>query len=143
MKNPDRPEKFDPTPSDEADMTLVNFLQQHKAIAPPPAPHFEQQLFAEISKYPQRSTNRNFKRWLPWALAIPVTLAAGFGFNLATNRSQLQIATNQMSESEQAAIEQTLISSWNVSDDMAIQTTSIATASDTQLLMELSPLEYE
>jgi len=150
MKNPNfqQPqENFDGDPFDWTDMTLVNFLKQHKPIAPPPAPNFEQQLFAEIRKYPQRSPhtnlNKNFKRWLPWTLAIPVILATGIGFNLATNRSQLQIASNSMSEADQTAIEQSLINSWDIADIKVAQPISTATTTDTQLLMELSPLEYE
>ena len=143
----DPPENFDETPSDEADMTLVNFLQQNKPIAPPPAPNFEQQLFAEISKYPQRSPhtnlNRNLKRWLPWALAIPVILMTGIGFNLATNRSQLQIASNQISDADKAAIEQSLINSWSANDVTVAQSTNVTASTDTQLLVELSPFEYE
>jgi hypothetical protein len=142
------PENFDETSSNEVDMTLVNFLQQNKPIAPLPAPNFEQQLFAEIGKYPQRSTNRHFKRWLPWALAVPVVLVTGLGFNLANNRSQLQIASNAISEADQSAIEQSLINSWRGNDvtvaQSTAQSTNNATAStDTQLLMELSPFEYE
>ncbi|MBD2178317.1 hypothetical protein H6F42_15470 [Pseudanabaena sp. FACHB-1998] len=140
---------FDGDPRDNSDMTLVNFLKQNKLIAPPPAPNFEQQLFAEISKYPQRKTNKNFQRWQPWLLAIPVAIAAGFAFNWATNRSQMQIAINSnqslinspMSESDKAAIEQSLISSWTVTDDVVYQAT--ATSSEAQILTELTPLEYE
>ncbi|PZO39996.1 MAG: hypothetical protein DCF19_12450 [Pseudanabaena frigida] len=141
-------ENFEENSHDDSEASLVAFLRQNKPIAPPPVPNFEQQLFAEISKYPQRSTRRNFKRWLPWALLIPIAIATGITFNLVNNRSQLQIASNpslnQMSESEQAAIEQSLISSWNVTDDVVLQTTNAATTStDTQLLNDLSPLEYE
>lgn len=146
MKNPNfqQPqENFDGDPRDETDMILVNFLKQNKPIAPSPAPNFEQKLFAEISKYPQRSPRRGFKRWLPWVLAIPVVLATGIGFNLVNNRSQLQIASNSMSEADQSAIEQSLINSWNSTDVSVAQPTSTTTTTDTQLLMELSPLEYE
>jgi hypothetical protein len=146
MKNQNFPENFGETPSDDSDMALVNFLKQNKPIAPPPAPNFEQQLFAEISKYPQKSPSRSFKRWLPWALVIPVAIATGIGFNMANNRS-LQIATNpslnQMSEADQSAIEQSLINSWDATDVTVAQPTSATTSADTQLLMDLSPLEYE
>jgi len=146
MKNPNFPqpqENFDGDPRDQTDMALVNFLKQNKPIAPPPAPNFEQQLFAEISKYPQKSKNRSLKRWLPWALVIPVAIATGIGFNLANNRSQFQIATNSLSEADQSAIEQSLINSWDATDVSVAQTSSTTTTTDTQLLMELSPLEYE
>ena len=63
-------------------------------------------------------------------------------FNWANNRSQYQFATvAQISEPEQAEIEQSLISSWNVTDDIVYQSASNGT--DTQLLSELSPIEYE
>jgi len=146
MKNKypeDFPEEFGNTPSSDKDMALINFLQQNKPIAPPPAPNFEQQLFAEISKYPQKSSYRSLKRWLPWALVIPVALATGIGFNLANNRSQLQIATNSLSEAEQSAIEQSLINSWDATDVSVAQNSSTTATTDTQILMELSPLEYE
>jgi hypothetical protein len=138
--------------------SLVAFLRQNKAIAPPPAPNFEQQLFAEISKYPQQSSKNLSKfrsrRWLPWTLLIPAAIATNLTFNWVTNRSQLQVATNPnlapMSESEQIAIEQTLISSWNVTSDAVSTTNSQVSSplnsqnstSDLQILSELSPLEY-
>ena len=150
MKNPNFPqtqENFDGDPRDETDMNLVNFLKQNKPIAPPPASNFEQQLFAEISKYPQRSPHENlkksFQRWLPWALAIPVVIATGIGLNFANNRSQLQIASNSMSEADQSVIEQSLVNSWSSSDVSVAQPTSTTASTDIQLLMELSPLEYE
>jgi hypothetical protein len=134
--------------------SLVAFLKQNKAIAPPPALNFEQQLFAEIGKYPQRSSKlskstekSNSQRWWLWTLLIPAAIATSITFNWATNRSQLQMASNPnlapMSESDQIAIEQTLISSWNVTDDAvsAPQTNSQTSTSDLQILSELSPLE--
>jgi hypothetical protein len=45
-----------------------------------------------------------------------------------------------MSEADQMAIEQTLISSWNVADET--QVNSQNPTSDLQILSELSPLEY-
>jgi len=135
---------------DSSHDSLVAYLKQNKAIAPPPAPNFEQQLFAEISKYPQQSSKTlskfRLRRWLPWTLLIPVVIATSLTFNWATNRSQLQVATNPnlapMSETEQMAIEQTLISSWNVTDESVSQTNSQNSTSDLQILSELSPLEY-
>ena len=140
-------------------ISLITFLKQNKPIAPPPASNFEQQLFTEISKYPQKSplftnlfakNSANLRRGWLWALLIPAAIATGVTFNWVNNRSQLQIASipelNQMSEVDQAVIEQSLISSWNVTDDVVLQTTNTATTStstDTQLLLELSPLEYE
>lgn len=50
-------------------------------------------------------------------------------------------SANQISETDQAAIEQSLISSWNVTNDVVLQTTN--TSTDTRLLAELAPLEYE
>ena len=137
--------------SQESHDSLVGFLKQNKAIAPPPAPNFEQQLFAEISKYPQQSSKNlskfRLRRWLPWTLLIPAAIATSITFNWATNRSQLQVATNPnlapMSEADQIAIEQTLISSWNVTDD-AVSGSQInpqTQTSDLQILSELSPLE--
>ena len=137
--------------SQESHDSLVGFLKQNKAIAPPPAPNFEQQLFAEISKYPQQSSKNlskfRLRRWLPWTLLIPAAIATSLTFNWVTNRSQLQVATNPnlapMSEADQIAIEQTLISSWNVTDD-AVSGSQInpqTQTSDLQILSELSPLE--
>ena len=133
--------------SEDSHDSLVAFIKQNKPIAPPPALNFEQQLFAEISKYPQpkpnQSQNQTLKRWLPWALGIPIAIATGIGFNWAANRSTYQIAgvPNQVSESEQAEIEQSLISSWNVTDDSVYLLAS--NSSDGQILNELTPLEYE
>ena len=135
--------------SQESHDSLVTFLQQNQAIAPPPVSNFEQQLFAEIAKYPQPSskTLSKFKsrRWLPWTLLIPAAIATSITFNWATNRSQLQMASNLnlMSETEQMAIEQTLISSWNVTEDAisSSQINSQTSTSDLQILSELSPLE--
>lgn len=148
MKNKysqDFPEHFGEDPSEGSDDSLLSFLKQNKPIAPSPAPNFEQQLFAEISKYPQRSpksSNANLRRWLPWALLIPVAIATGITFNWVTNRSQYQMAS--ISESEKAEIEQSLISSWNMTDDTTYQAVNTATTStDNQLLRELEPLEYE
>lgn len=132
---------------DSSHDSLVAFLKQNKAIAPPPAPNFEQRLFAEISKYPQQSSKNlskfRLRRWLPWTLLIPAAIATSLTFNWVTNRSQLQVATNPnlapMSETEQMAIEQTLISSWNVTDEA--QLSSQNSTSDLQILSELSPLE--
>ncbi len=153
MKNEYSQENFKEDPNEYLDQSLIVFLKQNKPIAPPPASNFEQQLFAEISKYPQKSllstkNSANLRRWWLWALLIPAAIATGVTFNWVTNRSQLQIATvtnlNQMSEVDQSAIEQSLISSWNVTDDVVLDTTNTVTNStDTQLLLELSPLEYE
>ena len=137
---------------DSSHDSLVAFLRQNKAIAPPPAPNFEQQLFAEISKYSQPASKPSkfhlkspLRRWWLWTLLIPAAIATSITFNWATNRSQLQVATNSnlapMSESEQMAIEQTLISSWNVADESVSQTNSQNSTSDLQILSELSPLE--
>jgi hypothetical protein len=134
-------ENFSEDPNDNS---LVAFLKQNKPIAPSPAPNFEQQLFAEISKYPQRSPKSlksNLRRWLPWALLIPAAIATGIGFNWATNRAQYQIAN--ISEADRAAIEQSLINSWDATDATVSQSTSAISSTDTQLLIELSPLEYE
>ena len=134
--------------SQESHDSLVGFLKQNKAIAPPPAPNFEQQLFAEIAKYPQQSSKSlskfRLRRWLPWTLLIPAAIATSLTFNWVTNRSQLEMASNSnlMSEAEKVAIEQTLISSWNVTDESVSQTNSQNSTSDLQILSELSPLEY-
>ena len=134
--------------SQESHDSLVGFLKQNKAIAPPPASNFEHQLFAEIAKYPQPSSKSlskfKLRRWLPWTLLIPAAIATSLTFNWVTNRSQLQMASNSnlMSEAEQIAIEQTLISSWNVTDESVSQTNSQNSTSDLQILSELSPLEY-
>ena len=148
MKNKyaqDFPESFGENPSENSDDSLLAFLKQNKPIAPAPAPNFEQQLFAEISKYPQRSlksSKANLRRWLPWALLIPAAIATGITFNWMTNRSQYQMAS--ISESEKAEIEQSLISSWNMTDDITDQAVSTATSStDTQILNELAPLDNE
>ena len=138
--------------SDNSDMPLVNFLKQNKPIAPSPAPNFEQQLFAEISKYPLRSPKplkSSLRRLLPWALFIPAVIVTGLTFNWVNNRSQYQVAnvssqSQLISEADQAAIEQSLINSWDATDLSVSQVTNTATtSSDTQLLMDLSPLEYE
>ena len=138
--------------SDNSDMPLVNFLKQNKPIAPSPAPNFEQQLFTEISKYPLRSPKplkSSLRRLLPWALFIPAVIATGLTFNWVNNRSQYQVAnvssqSQLISEADQAAIEQSLINSWDATDLSVSQVTNTTTASsDTQLLMDLSPLEYE
>jgi hypothetical protein len=144
--------------SQESHDSLVGFLKQNKAIAPPPASNFEHHLFAEIAKYPQQSSKSlskfRLRRWLPWTLLVPVAIATSLTFNWVTNRSQLQVATNPnlapMSETEQMAIEQTLISSWNVTSDAVSTTNSQVSSplnsqnstSDLQILSELSPLEY-
>lgn len=148
MKNKysqDFPKHFGEDPNENSDDSLLSFLKQNKPIAPPPAPNFEQQLFAEISKYPQRSpksSKANLRRWLPWALLLPAAIATGITFNWATNRSQYQMAS--ISEAEKAEIEQSLISSWNMTDNMIDQSVNTApTSTDTQLLSELSPLDYE
>ena len=130
---------------DSSDHSLLSFLKQNKPIAPSPTPDFEQQLFAEISKYPQRSpksSRANLRRWLPWAVLLPAAIATGLTFNWITNRSQYQVPI--ISESERAEIEQSLISSWNMTDDITDQAVNTAsTATDTQLLNELAPLDYE
>jgi hypothetical protein len=145
-------ENSDENPSDNSDLTLVNFLKQNKPIAPSPAPNFEQQLFTEISKYPQRSPKllkSSLRRWLPWALFIPTVIATGLTFNWVNNRSQYQVAnvssqSQLVSEADKDAIEQSLINSWDATNLSVSQVTNTATASsDTQLLMDLSPLEYE
>ncbi|MFZ4727783.1 MAG: hypothetical protein ACOYMQ_03885 [Pseudanabaena sp.] len=147
MKNKysqDFPEHFGEDPSENSDDSLLTFLKQNKPIAPLPAPNFEKQLFAEISKYPQRSpksSKANLRRWLPWALLIPAAIAAGITFNWVTNRSQYQMAS--ISESEKAEIEQSLISSWNMTNDTTYQAVNAPTSTDTQLLSDLSPLDYE
>ena len=148
------PENFGEDSSDSSHDSLVSFLKQNKPIAPPPAPNFEQQLFAEIRKYPQPSaisSKAHLRRWLPWTLLIPAAIATGLAFNWATNRSQYQVANipnisqgKLISEDDQLAIEQSLINSWSATDITVLQAANTATTtSDTQLLMELSPLEYE
>ncbi len=152
QKSQGLPENYSEDSSENFDASLVAFLKQNKPIAPISAPDFEQQLFVEISKYPQRSPLKspesqksNLRHWFPWALLIPAAIATGITFNWTTNRSQLQLASNtiQISESEKAAIEQSLISSWNVTDDVVLQATNMATPTDTQILIGLDPLEYE
>jgi hypothetical protein len=136
-------ENFGEDSNENSDLSLLCFLKQNKPIAPAPAPNFEQQLFAEISKYPLRSpksSKANLQRWLPWALLIPAVIATGITFNWVTNRSQYQVAS--ISESEKAEIEQSLISSWNMTDDQTPQSVSTA-PTDTQILNELAPLDYE
>jgi|GEM_PF-623536 len=148
------PENFGEDSRESAHDSLVSFLKQNKPIAPPPAPDFEQQLFAEIRKYPQqspKSAKANLRRWLPWALLIPAAIASALAFNWATNRSQYQVANipnisqgKLISEDEQVEIEQSLINSWSATDINVLHAANTSTtASDTQLLMELSPLEYE
>lgn len=117
--------------------SLVAFLKQNKPIAPPCHSNFEQQLFAEISKYPQRSPAK-ISRY--WAWVAPVLVVAGLGLTWNFSRSQYQTATT-LSESEQAAIEQSLINSWSMNDDTTL--TASNTSTDSQLLHELAPLEYE
>jgi hypothetical protein len=148
MKNKysqDFPENFDEGSSENPDHSLVAFLKQNKPIAPPPSSNFEQQLFAEISKYPQRSpksSKANLWRWLPWAVLLPAAIATGITFNWGINRSQYQIAS--ISESEKAEIEQSLISSWNMTDDITDQAiNNTTTSTDTQILSDLAPLDYE
>ena len=128
---------------DIAHDSLATFLKQHKPIAPPSNPNFEQQLFAEISKYPQRSPSKISRSWT-WF--IPAIVAAGLGLTWNFSRSQYQTASNPtnpitISESEQAAIEQSLISSWSMGDETTLTATNAST--DNQLLYELAPLEYE
>ncbi|OYQ64176.1 hypothetical protein B9G53_12960 [Pseudanabaena sp. SR411] len=148
------PENFGEDSRESSHDSLVSFLKQNKPIAPPPAPNFEQQLFAEIHKHPQRSAKSSkayLRRWLPWTLLIPTAIATGITFNWATNRSQYQVANipnisqgKLISEDDQVAIEQSLINSWNATDITGLQAANTSTTtSDTQLLMELSPLEYE
>ena len=148
MKNKydqDFPDNFDEEPSENLDDSLVSFLKKNKPIAPSPAPNFERQLFAEISKYPQRSpksSKANLRRWLPWALLLPAAIATTLTFNWVNNRSQYQVAS--ISESEKAEIEQSLVSSWNMTDDITYQSVNTSSAAtDTQLLSELSPLDFE
>lgn len=152
QESQDFQENFDEDSSENSDDALVAFLKQNKLTPPPPAPNFEQQLFAAISKEPKRSRlsqkNLVLKRLLPWAVAIPVAIATGLTFNWVTNRSSFQIANNaslnQMSEADKAEIEQSLISSWNINDsDISLTSSGSTVSNDTQLLMELSPLEYE
>ena len=129
---------------DIAHDSLVTFLKQYKPIAPPSNPNFEQQLFAEISKYPQRSPSKISRSWT-WL--IPAIVAAGLGLTWNFSRSQYQTASNPtnpittISESEQAATEQSLISSWSMNDETNLTATNAST--DNQLLYELAPLEYE
>lgn len=133
----DLPEKLD-----DPDPSLVAFLKQHKPTVPAPAANFEQQLFAEIDKYPLKSPKTSrLGQWLPWTLLIPAAIAMAIGFNWSNNR-QYQVAN--MSEAEQVEIENSLISSWNMAnnlDDPAVITAS--NGSENELLSELAPLEYE
>ncbi|NUN65644.1 hypothetical protein HCU40_12990 [Pseudanabaena biceps] len=127
-------------PDNDADASLVTFLKQNKAIAPTPAINFEEQLFAEISKYPQRSLKpirSRFRRWLPLILAIPISIGAVASFGWF-NRSQYQIAN--VTEAERAEIEQSLINGWNMNNDVSIQA---AKSTDAELLSDLTPLDYE
>ena len=128
---------------DDPDTSLVNFLQEHKPTAPAPAANFEQQLFAEIAKYPLKSPKTsNLGRWLPWTLLIPAAIATAIGFNWSNNR-QYQVAN--MSEAEQVEIENSLINSWNMAND-SLDDPTIITASNSienEILSELAPLEYE
>lgn len=127
-------------PDNDTDASLVTFLKQNKAIAPTPAPDFEKQLFAEINKYPQRSLKpfrSRFRQWLPLILAIPISLGAVAGFSWF-NRSQYQIAN--ITEAERTEIEQSLINGWSMNNDVSIQATN---TTDTQLLSDLTPLDYE
>jgi hypothetical protein len=125
------------------------FIKQNKPIAPLADADFEQRLFAEISKYPQRSpqkiASQSLKRWLPMVLVIPAAIAAVISLNWINGRNQYQIAGNQLSDAEKIAIEQSLINSWNMTENDVLITASIADtgAKDTQILQDLSPLEYE
>ncbi|OIP71027.1 MAG: hypothetical protein AUK48_13060 [Oscillatoriales cyanobacterium CG2_30_44_21] len=128
----------------DADASLVTFLQQNKSPVPAPAPNFEEQLYAEISKYPQRSLmpfRADFSRWLPMILAVPISLGVAIGITY-TNRSQYQMANKStgITELERVEIEKSLISSWSMADDLTI---SSANGIDSQLLLDLTPLDYE
>ncbi|PZU98399.1 MAG: hypothetical protein DCE90_04605 [Pseudanabaena sp.] len=129
----------------DADASLVTFLKQNKPPVPAPAVNFEEQLYAEISKYPQRSLmpfRASFRRWLPVILAVPISMGVAVGL-LYTNRSQYQMATKSsvgITEAEKAEIEKSLISSWSMTEDLAVST---ANNLDSQLLAELAPLDYE
>ncbi len=137
--------KFD----DVSHQSLVAFMKQNKPSAPLASPDFEQRLFAEISKHPQRSpqqiANRQLKRWLPMVLVIPAAIAALVSLNWINGRNQYQMASNQLTDAEKLAIEQSLINSWNMTEDNALITASISDSGtkDTQILQDLSPLEYE
>lgn len=126
------------------DDALVAFLQQNKSPVPVPATNFEEKLYAEISKYPQRSLmplRASFRRWLPFILAVPISLGVAMGITY-TNRSPYQMANKSVgiTESERAEIEKSLISSWSMADDLAV---SSANGIESQLLVELTPLDYE
>lgn len=128
----------------DADASLVTFLQQNKSPVPAPASNFEEQLYAEISKYPQRSLTpfrASFRRWLPVILAVPISLGVAMGITY-TNRSQYQMANKSVgiTELERAEIEKSLISSWSMADDLTV---SSASGTESQLLVELTPLDYE
>lgn len=141
-------EDFDDNFDDASHQNLLAFMKQNKPIAPLADAEFEQRLFAEISKYPQRSpqqiANRQLKRWLPMVLVIPAAIAAVVSLNWINGRNY-QMASSQLSDAEKIAIEQSLISSWNMTENDVLITASISNsgAKDIQILQDLSPLEYE
>jgi hypothetical protein len=164
MKNPfsqDLTEEFDGDfdgdLDDSSQQNLLAFMKQNKPIAPLPDPDFEQSLFAEIQKYPQRSPkqilNRQLKSWLPIVFIVPTAIVALIGFSWLNGRNNYQVAGNQLSDLEKSAIEQSLISSWNVTDTYPSNISGIADANinanvnantrDIEILQNLSPLEYE
>ena len=140
---------FDESFDDPSHQSLLAFMKQNKPIAPSADADFEQRLFAEINKYPQRSPQQTahqpLKRWLPMMLIIPTAIVALVSWNWINGRNQYQMATNQISDAEKLAIEQSLINSWNMTEDNTLLTASISNASakDVQILQDLSPLEYE
>ena len=140
----DLPEGFDYDFDSDADASLVTFLKQNKSPAPTPASNFEERLYTEINKYPQRSLmplRVSFRRWLPIILAVPISLGVAVGLTY-TNRSQYQMANKSINitESERAEIEKSLISSWSMADDLSVLS---ASSTDSKILAELAPLDYE
>jgi hypothetical protein len=132
---------------------LVSFLKQHKPIAPPPRANFEQQLFAEINKYPlttsHRYSGKQHWRWWAWFVTIPTAIAVfggvHLGMHLFHGRSQGQYAQQPVNEAEQAAIESSLIRSWSMHEDVVALASDLTDEStrDVKILLYVPPVEYE
>jgi hypothetical protein len=94
-------------PPPEDDRSLVEFLQQHRALPPPEASDLEDRLLAEVEQHPLRVDRPHPRGQLVWLL--PPTIAAGL---VATLLGYRAINPAQLTATETTTLESFIEANW-------------------------------
>jgi hypothetical protein len=94
-------------PPPENDRSLVEFLQQHRALPPPESPDLEDRLMAEVEQHPLRVDRSRPRGQLIWLL--PPAIAAAL---VATLLGYRTLNPAQLTATEATKLESFIEASW-------------------------------